>query len=143
MHICHGSVVHPGAVLATDLEYNSRNEKITFGFWGSASFSTTDVYNETTNETVGVYYKEFSSYTKYRVSDKFFIEAVSYNNYTGVEGRGDDLHYWSYDKTQGYNFVDVNFGYNLTSGTLLYLATIVGGGAGDYDVQTDGSLKKS
>ncbi|PNW28964.1 hypothetical protein [Formosa algae] len=143
MHIWHGSVVHPGAVFATDLEYNSRNEKFTFGFWGGASFSTTDVYNETTEETVGAYYKEFSIYTKYRVSDKFFIEAVSHNNYTGVEERGDVLHYWSYDKTQGYNFVDVNFGYNVTPGTLVYLATIVGGGSGDYEEQADGSLKDS
>ncbi|QDO95687.1 hypothetical protein FNB79_08550 [Formosa sediminum] len=143
MHLWHGSVVHPGAVIATDLEYNSRNKKFTFGFWGGASFSTTDVYNETTGQTVGAYYKEFSIYTKYRLTDRFFVEAVSHNNYTGVEERGDQLHYWSYDKTQGYNFVDVNFGYNITPNTLLYLATIIGGGSGDYEVQSNGDLKNS
>ncbi|MFB9054710.1 hypothetical protein ACFFVB_16595 [Formosa undariae] len=143
MHLWHGFVVHPGAVLATDLEYNSRNEKFTFGFWGGASFSGTDIFNENTGENVSAYYKEFSIYTKYRFSERFFVEAVSHNNYTGVEERGDDLHYWSYDKTQGYNFVDVSFGYNVTPNTLLYLATIVGGGSGDYEVEADGVLKDS
>ncbi|CDF80115.1 conserved hypothetical protein [Formosa agariphila KMM 3901] len=143
MHLWHGSVVHPGAVIATDLEYNSRNQKFTFGFWGGASFSGRDVFNEATNEYVSAYYKEFSIYTSYRISDKFFIEAVSHNNYTGVEERGDELQYWSYDKTQGYNFVDVSFGYNVTPNTLLYLATIIGGGSGDYQIEADGSLKNS
>ncbi len=68
---------------------------------------------------------------------------MSHNNYTGVEERGDKLRYWSYDKTQGYNFVDINFGYKVTPNTLLYLATIVGGGSGDYEVQSNGSLKNS
>ncbi|WP_373943159.1 hypothetical protein OEG92_08710 [Polaribacter sejongensis] len=68
---------------------------------------------------------------------------MSHNNYTGVEERGDKLKFWSYDKTQGYNFVDINFGYNITPNTLLYLATIINGGSGDYEVQNDGSLKNS
>jgi len=143
MHIWHGSVVHPGAVIAADLEYNSRNEKFTFGFWGGSSFSGVDVYNPYIEETVTAFYKEFSIYTKYQISNRFFIEAVSHNNYTGVEERGDELHYWSYDKTQGYNFVDVNFGYAVNSNLSLYLATIVGGGSGDYEVQADGELKDS
>ena len=143
MHLWHGSVVHPGAMIATSLEYNSKNKKFTFGLWGGASFSTIDVDNFTTGKTESAFYKEVSIYTKYRFSDRFFIEAVSHNNYTGVEERGDELKFWSYDKTQGYNFVDINFGYNITSNTLLYLATIINGGSGDYEVQVDGSLKNS
>ena len=143
MHLWHGFIVYPGVVIGTNLEYNSRNDKFTFGFWGGASFAGSDVYNPNTGENVSAYYKEFSIYTKYQVSEKFFIEAVSHNNYTGVEERGDELHYWSYDKTQGYNFVDINFGYYITPKTLLYLATIVGGGAGDYQIEADGSLKDS
>ncbi|WP_372753511.1 hypothetical protein [Mariniflexile sp.] len=143
MHLWHGFVVHSGAMIATNLEFNSRNKKFTFGLWGGASFSGTDVTNKQTGENISANYKEFSIYTLYRFSDKFFIEAVTHNNYTGVEERGDVLHYWSYDKTQGYNFVDINFGYNITPNTLLYFATIVGGGSGDYEVQADGSLKDS
>ncbi|MCL5244534.1 hypothetical protein M4I21_01860 [Cellulophaga sp. 20_2_10] len=143
MHTWHGFVVHPGALFATHLEYNSKDTKFTFGFWGGASFSTVDVANTTTGENVSAYYKELSIYTKYRFSDKFFIEAVSHNNYTGVEERGDKLHYWSYDKTQGYNFVDLNFGYNVTPNTLLYLATIINGGSGDYEIKESGSLENS
>ena len=143
MHTWHGFVVHPGAVIATSLEYNSKNKKFTFGFWGGASFSTTDVKNINTGENESAYYKEVSIYTKYRFSDKFFIEVVTHNNFTGVEERGDELHYWSYDKTQGYNFVDLNFGYNITPNTLLYFATIVGGGSGDYEVQDNGDLENS
>lgn len=143
MHLWHGFVVAPGAMIATNLEFNSRDKKFNFGVWGGASFAGTDVTNNTTGETNSAYYKEFSIYTSYKFSDKFFIEAVSHNNYTGVEERGDALHYWSYDITQGYNFVDVNFGYNITPNTLLYLATIVGGGSGDYEVQEDGSFKNS
>ncbi len=142
MHTWHGFVVHPGAVFATSLEYKTRNSKFTFGVWGGASLTTVDVLSND-GDYVSANYKEFSIYTSYRFSDKFFIEAVTHNNYTGVEERGDELHYWSYDKTQGYNFVDLNFGYNITDNTLLYLATILGGGSGDYEVQDDGSLKNS
>lgn len=144
MHLWHGFVVTPGPMLATSLEYNSRDSKFTFGVWGGTSFgASVDVTNKNTGENVGAHYQEFSIYTKYRFSDKFFIEAVSHNNYTGVEERGDVLHYWSYDKTQGYNFVDLNFGYNISPNTLLYFATIINGGSGDYEVQTDGSLEDS
>ena len=143
MHIWHGSVVHPGAMFATHLEYNSKNEKFTLGAWGGAGFTTTDVIHKDSGQNVRANYKEVSIYAVYRLSDTFFAEAVSHNNYTGVEERGDTLHYWSYDKTQGYNFVDINFGYNITPNTLLYLATIIGGGSGDYEIQPDGSLKNS
>ncbi|WP_245949194.1 hypothetical protein [Lutibacter citreus] len=143
MHTWHGSVVHPGAIFATSLEYNSRNSKFTLGVWGGAGFSSTDVYNSYTQENVSANYKEFSMYAVYHFSDNFFIEAVSHNNYTGVEERGDKLHFWSYDKTQGYNFVDLNFGVNVSKNTSLYLATILGGGSGDYEVETNGSYKDS
>ena len=143
MHTWHGFVVHPGAMIATNIEYNSKNEKFTFGFWGGASFSSVDVKNINTGENESAYYKEVSIYTKYRFSDKFFIEAVTHNNFTGVEERGDELNYWSYDKTQGYNFVDLNFGYQVLPSTSLYFATIIGGGSGDYEVQDNGDLKNS
>jgi len=141
MHLWHGFTVTPGPMVATNLEYNTRDKKFTFGFWGGAG-AASDVVNKT-GQQVGANYKEFSIYTVYRFTDKFFIEAVTHNNYTGVEERGDVLHYWSYDKTQGYNFVDLNFGYQVSKNTSLYLATILGGGSGDYEVQADGSLRDS
>lgn len=141
MHLWHGFVVTPGPMVATNLEYNTRDKKFVFGVWGGAG-AASDVVNKA-GQQVGAHYKEFSIYTAYKFSDKFFIEAVTHNNYTGVEERGDKLHYWSYDKTQGYNFVDLNFGYQVTKSTSLYLATILGGGSGDYEVQADGSLRDS
>ncbi|WP_418264622.1 hypothetical protein [Flavobacterium faecale] len=141
MHLWHGFTVTPGPMAATNLEYNTRNKKFTFGFWGGAG-AASDVTNKN-GDQVGAHYKEFSLYTVYRFSDKFFVEAVTHNNYTGVEERGDVLRYWSYDKTQGYNFVDLNIGYQVSKSTLLYLATIIEGGSGDYQVQSDGSLKDS
>ena len=144
MHLWHGFVVTPGPMIATSLEFNSSDAKLTLGVWGGTSFgASTDVTHKNTGETIAAHYQEFSLYSKYRFSDTFFIEAVSHNNYTGVEERGDVLHYWSYDKTQGYNFVDVGFGYLVTPNTRMYFATIINGGAGDYEVQTDGSLKNS
>ncbi|MFC6269686.1 hypothetical protein [Frigoriflavimonas asaccharolytica] len=142
MHTWHGFVVTPAPMLATNLEYSTRDKKFTVGVWGGAGFAGTDVTNKS-GQQVSAPYKEFSLYTLYRFSDKFFVEAVSHNNYTGVEERGDVLHYWSYDKRQGYNFVDLNFGYQVSKNTSLYLATILGGGSGDYQVQSDGSLKDS
>jgi len=141
MHIWHGFVVHHGPMIATNLEFNTRDKKFTFGFWGGTSF-TREPYNYD-GETFFVNYKEFDLYAVYRFSDKFYAEAVTHNNYTGVQERGDELHYWSYDKTQGYNFVDINFGYNVTPNTLLYLATIIGGGSGDFEVAEDGSFENS
>ncbi|MBC5841877.1 hypothetical protein H8R23_10710 [Flavobacterium sp. F-380] len=142
MHTWHGFVVTPSPMVATSLEYNSKNKKFVFGLWGGVGFSVDPI---TTNDgdRVNANYKELSIYTSYHITDKFFIEAVSHNNYTGVEERGDVLHYWSYKKTQGYNFVDLNFGYQVTNKTSLYLATILAGRSGDYEVQNDGSLKDS
>jgi len=142
MHTWHGFVVTPSPMVATSLEYNSKNKKFVFGLWGGAGFSGDPI---TTNDgdRVNANYKELSIYTSYHITEKFFIEAVSHNNYTGVEERGDVLHYWSYKKTQGYNFVDLNFGYQVTNKTSLYLATILAGRSGDYEVQNDGSLKDS
>ncbi|MGO4821707.1 MULTISPECIES: hypothetical protein [unclassified Flavobacterium] len=142
MHTWHGFVVTPSPMVATSLEYNSKNKKFIFGLWGGAGFSG-DPIRTNDGDRVNANYKELSIYTLYHITDKFFIEAVSHNNYTGVEERGDVLHYWSYKKTQGYNFVDLNFGYQVTNKTSLYLATILAGRSGDYEVQTDGSLKDS
>lgn len=142
MHTWHGFVVQPGPIFATSLEYNSKNSKFTGGLWGGASFSASDV-TDASGEKVSANYKEVSIYAVYRLSDKFFIEAVSHNNFTGVEERGDVLHYWRWDKTQGYNFVDLNFGYSVTPNFSLYLATIIGGGSGDFQTQTDGTNRNS
>tara|TARA_R110000868_G_scaffold15443_9_gene70432 strand:- start:14595 stop:15455 length:861 start_codon:yes stop_codon:yes gene_type:complete len=142
MHLWHGFVVTPGPMVATNLEFNSRDKKFTFGFWGGTG-AASDVTNKNTGQIVGAHYKEFSIYTAYHFTNNFFVEAVTHNNYTGVEERGDVLHYWSYNKRQGYNFVDLNFGYQVTKSTSLYLATILGGGSGDYQVQANGSLRDS
>lgn len=143
MHIWHGFHVHPGPMFATSIEYNTPDKKFTFGFWGGVGFTSTDVTNKITGAQVNANYKEVSIYTVYRFSDKFFVEAVSHNNFTGVAERGDTLHYWSYDKTQGYNFIDLNFGYTFAKNTSLYLATILGGQSGDYKVEDDGSFTNS
>ncbi|UMB54642.1 hypothetical protein MKD41_04030 [Lutibacter sp. A64] len=143
MHTWHGSVVHPGAIFATSLEFNSYNSKLTVGLWGGAGFSSVNVTNNSTGESVSANYKEVSIYAMYRFSDNFYVEAVSHNNYTGVEERGDKLSFWSYDKTQGYNFVDVGFGIDVSKKTSLYLATIINGGSGDYEVKNNGDLKNS
>ena len=93
MHLWHGFVVTPGPMVATNLEYNTRDKKFTFGFWGGAG-TASDVTNKT-GQKVSADYKEFSIYTVYRFTDK------------------------------------------------LYLATILKGGSGDYEVQADGSLRDS
>ena len=74
MHTWHGSVVHPGAVFATSLEYNSRNSKFTAGLWGGAGLTSVDVVNKNTGENVNANYQELSIYAVYRISDNFFIE---------------------------------------------------------------------
>lgn len=129
MHTWHGFVVEAGPVAATNLEFNSPNKKFTFGLWGGVS-------------TDGDY-TELSIYTLYRFSDKFFIEAVSHNNYTGIEENGGRLHYFGYDRYQPYNFVDLNFGYSITDAFSVYLATILGGGSRDFEVQNNGDAKNS
>ncbi|WP_179353922.1 hypothetical protein [Winogradskyella vidalii] len=143
MHTWHGFVVHPGAIFATSLEYNSRNSKLTLGLWGGAGLTNIDVVNINTGDNVSANYQEVSIYAKYRISDNVFVEAVSHNNFTGVEERGDKLRYWSYDRDQGYNFVDLNFGLNVSKNTALYLATILGGGSGDYEIKANGELENS
>lgn len=142
MHLWHGFVVTPNATLGTNMEFNSRNKKFSLGLWGGASFSSVDITANNGN-IVAANYKELAIYTTYRFSNKLYVEAVSHNNYTGVEERGDKLNYWSYDKTQGYNFVDLSAGYQASKKTSLYLATILGGGSGDYETQSDGTLKDS
>lgn len=139
MHVWHGFVVQSGPMFATNLEFNSRNSKFTFGFWGGASFSGSDVYNPTTDQNVSANYKEFSIYAVYRFSDRFFTELVTHNNFTGVEERGDELHYWSYDKSTSYNFPDLNFGYNFDK-LSLYWGIILFGQSQDVEKDDDGNL---
>ena len=74
MHLWHGFVVTPGPMVATNLEYNTRDKKFVFGFWGGAG-SADDVTNKA-GDKVGAHYKEFSIYTAYHITDKFFIEVV-------------------------------------------------------------------
>ncbi|WP_299099937.1 hypothetical protein [uncultured Winogradskyella sp.] len=128
MHTWHGFVVQSGPIFATNLEYNTRNKKFTFGFWGGSSFGTS-----------GNSYKEFSIYAVYRFTDKFFTEIVTHNNYTGVEERGEKLHYWAYDKTTSYNFVDVNFGYNFNKFSVYY-GIILFGQSQDVAKDSSGAL---
>ena len=140
MHIWHGFLVQPGPIFATNLEYNSRNKKITLGLWGGSSFASTDVGQDQNGNNVTGNYKEVSMYAVYRFNTRFFTEVVSHNNYTGVAERGEDLNYFSYDRDQTYNFIDVNFGYQITPSFSLYAGTILFGQASDTELQPDGSL---
>ena len=125
MHTWHGFVVQSGPMFATNLEYTTRNDKFTLGFWGGSSFASS-----------GDPYKEFSIYAVYRFSDRFFTELVTHNNFTGVEERGEELHYWAYDKTTSYNFPDLNFGYNFDKFSLYWGVILFGQ---SQDVQKDGN----
>lgn len=139
MHLWHGFVVQSGAIFATNMDYTTRDGKFTFGFWGGASFTGSDVWNENTQNFVDANYKEFSLYAVYRFSDRFFTELVTHNNITGVEERGDKLHYWDYNKKTSYNFPDLNFGYNFDKFSLYY-GVILFGQAQDVEKDDSGNL---
>lgn len=128
MHTWHGFVVQSGPIFATNMEYTSRNGDFTFGFWGGSSFASS-----------GDPYKEFSIYAVYRFSDRFFTELVTHNNFTGVEERGDTLHYWDYNKETSYNFPDLNFGYNFDKFSI-YWGVILFGQSQDVQKDDDGNL---
>jgi hypothetical protein len=96
MHLWHGFVVTPGPMVATNLEYNTRDKEIYFGF--GVELERLQMLQIKQDKVSAADYKIFQS-IQYIVSQiNFFIEAVTHNNYTGVEERGDVLHYWSYDK---------------------------------------------
>lgn len=143
MHIWHGFVVQPGAMFAGKLEYNTKNKKITVGVWGGSSFSNGEVGFDAAGNNVTGSYKELSIYAVYRFTDKFFFEAVTHNNYTGVAERGEKLNYFGYDRRQTYNFVDLNFGYQITPSFSLYAGTILFGQSSDFEVQSDGSIENN
>lgn len=128
MHTWHGFVVQSGPMFATNMEYTTRNGDFTFGFWGGSSFASS-----------GDPYKEFSIYAVYRFSDRFFTELVTHNNFTGVEERGETLHYWDYNKETSYNFPDLNFGYNFDKFSI-YWGVILFGQSQDVAKDDDGNL---
>lgn len=150
MHLWHGFIVSETPIFATNMEYNSRDKKFTAGIWGAAGFNSIDVTNDNGTPRdpnddfrVNANYKEVSIYAVYRFSESFFVEAVSHNNFTGVAERGEELNYWSFDRDQNHNFVDLNFGYKPNPKTLLYLATILGGGQKDFVRNSDGTIDNS
>ncbi len=143
MHIWHGFIVHPGPMIASTLAYHSRNKKVTLGVWGGASFGSGPVGQDTNGNNITGFYKELSMYAVYQLSDKLYIEAVSHNNYTGVTERGEKLNYFGYERTQRYNFIDCNVGYQISKNLSLYFATILFGQSQDYEVKEDGSIENN
>lgn len=127
MHLWHGSVVTPGIMMATAMEYQSDNKKFVLGLWGGAS-------------TDGDY-KEFSYYTSYKPGNNFSISLISHNNYSDAE----DVDIFSYDKHTSPNFVDVVFEYTLPEQFPLhaYWSTILFGNGGDYTSNDAGSTTDS
>ena len=127
MHLWHGSVVTPGIMMATAMEYQSDNGKFILGLWGGASTDGN--------------YKEFSYYTTYKLNSRFWISLISHNNYSDAE----DVNIFSYDKHTSPNFVDVVFEYTLPEAFPLhaYWSTILFGNGGDYETNSDGSTTNS
>ncbi|WP_298782333.1 hypothetical protein [uncultured Polaribacter sp.] len=128
MHLWHGFQVQSGPMVATNLEYTSRDSKFTLGFWGGASFASS-----------GSPYKEFSTYAVYRFSDRFFTELVTHNNFTDIAASGVGYNSWAYDRATAYNFADLNFGYNFDK-ISLYYGVILFGQSSDVDRYADGAL---
>lgn len=127
MHLWHGSVVTPGAMIASAMEYNSTNQKFTVGLWGGASFNGD--------------YKEFSYYTTYRFTTNFNASLISHNNYSNAEA----VNIFSYDKYTSPNFVDIVLEYTVSKEVPLtfYWSTILFGNGGDYETNTDGAHTNS
>ncbi len=127
MHLWHGSVVTPGIMMASSMEFTSDNEKFVVGLWGGAS-------------TDGDY-KEFSYYTSYKLASNFSVSLISHNNYSDAE----DVDIFSYDKYTSPNFVDVVFEYTVSTDFPLsiYWSTILFGNGGDYATSSDGTVTDS
>lgn len=127
MHMWRGFVVTPGVMTSGSLEYNTKNKKFTLGLWGGASFDGS--------------FKEYSYYAVYRFTDNFYTEVVSHNNYSNME----DPDMFSYDNEVSPNFVDIALGYTISEEVPLkiFWATILGGQAGDYEEDQDGSITNS
>ncbi len=127
MHLWHGSLVTPGIMMATSMEYKSDNEKFVLGLWGGAS---------TDGE-----YKEFSYYTAYNFTNNFNVSLISHNNYSNAE----EVNIFSYDKYTSPNFIDVVFTYTVSEKVplTLYWSTILFGNGGDYETDDEGSATDS
>lgn len=123
MHLWHGSVVTPGVMVASSIEYISANQKFVAGLWGGANYNGA--------------YKEFSYYTKYCITNNFNLSFISHNNYSDY----DDPNIFSYNKVSSPNFVDVVLEYTLSTEIPLtfYWSTILFGNGGDFETETDGS----
>lgn len=82
-------------------------------------------------------YKEFSYYTTYRFTDRFYTQLISHNNYSDVA----DPNIFSYDKYTSPNFLDIVLSYTISDNvpfTMLW-STILFGQGGDYEINEDGS----
>lgn len=127
MHTWHGSVVTPGAMMATSMEYKSNNDKFIVGLWGGTSFNGT--------------YKEFSYYTSYQFTDRFKTSFISHNNYSDSE----NPNIFSYDKFTSPNFVDIVLEYTVSDRLPLniYWSTILFGQGGDFETDATGDITNS
>lgn len=123
MHLWHGSVVTPGAMIASCIEYASPSKKFVAGLWGGASFDGE--------------YTEFSYYTKYIFTQNFNARLISHNNYSNSETP--DI--FSYNKHTSPNFVDIVLEYTVSESFPLtaYWSTILFGNGGDYTVDEQGT----
>lgn len=143
MHTWHGFVVHPGAMFATSLSYTTRDDKFTFGFWGGASFTTIDVFNDDLNQYAAAHYQEVSFHAMYKFTDRFYVDLWTHNNFTGVQERGDELHYWRYDKETTYNFPKLNFGYDFDRVSLYWGIILLGQAEDLVENEVTGELTNS
>ena len=127
MHLWHGSIVTPGGMMASSLEFTSTNNKFVAGLWGGASFNGN--------------YKEFSYYSTYRFKDNFNISLISHNNYSNSVNP--DI--FSYDKITSPNFLDIVFEYTVSEELPLtiYWSTILFGQGADYETASDGTVTDS
>lgn len=127
MHLWHGSVVTPGVMMASSLEYTTNNKAFTAGLWGGASFNGD--------------YKEFSYYSNYTWFDGFKTSLISHNNYSNSE----EPNILSYDKFTSPNFVDVVIEYTISEKIPLsvYWSTILCGLGGDFEKETDNTITDS
>jgi hypothetical protein len=73
MHLWHGFVVTPGPMVATNLEYNTRDKKFTFGF--GVELERLQML-QIKQDKVSADYKEFSIYTVYRFTDNFLSKQL-------------------------------------------------------------------
>ncbi len=127
MHLWHGSVVTPGGMMASSIEYVSLNKKFVAGLWGGASFNGE--------------YKEFSYYTSYHISNNFKVSLIDHNNYSN----SGTPEIFSYDKYTSPNFVDVVLEYFVSEKVpvTFYWSTILFGNGGDYATEMDGTVTDS